>query len=313
MTLDGRLLDDDFVGTRFGDHMSGFIGDDVLFGRSGDDRLFGEAGDDRLVGGNGNDRLFGGGGDDTLRGNFGSDRLFGGDGKDNLNGGLGLDFMDGGDGNDVYIVDNIGDIVVEGVGGGTDFVRSSTIDLRLINYANVENLRLFGVADLDLTGNNSDNTLIGNDGANRIVGKGGADKIDGRDGDDDLYGNGGADRLTGGLGRDKLTGGSGADQFIFNDALETGTTGATRDKITDFSQAQGDLIDLLGIDAEVGGGNQAFTFIGAAGFSGSAGELRFNQTATKTIVQGDIDGDGVKDFSIELTGVIALVAGDFVL
>ncbi len=314
VTLSGSTLDDDFVGTRYGDTMYGFLGDDEILGRSGDDFLFGELGHDTLKGGSGSDRLYGGDGNDVLRGNFGADVLFGGDGEDNLKGGFGIDFMDGGNGDDTYIVDVTRDIVVEGASGGdNDQVRSSKISLNLANYANVEDLHLTGSLDLNLTGNNSANSLTGNDGANKLTGKGGADKIDGQGGDDVLVGNGGADKLTGGMGRDKLTGGSQADQFIFNDALETGITGATRDKITDFKQAQGDLIDLSGIDAISGVGNQAFTFIGDSGFSSTKGELRFTQTATKTFVQGDIDGDGVRDFVIELTGQITLTAGDFVL
>lgn len=84
VTLSGSTLDDDFVGTRFGDTMYGFLGDDQILGRSGDDFLYGEMGDDDLFGNTGNDRLYGGDGNDTLRGNHGADVLFGGDGKDTL-------------------------------------------------------------------------------------------------------------------------------------------------------------------------------------------------------------------------------------
>ncbi len=45
------------------------------------------------------------------------------------------------------------------------------------------------------------------------------------------------------------------------------------DTIWDFSHAQGDRIDLSAIDANSSvGGNQAFTFIGAANFTGTAEE-----------------------------------------
>ena len=311
--LNGSLLDDDYVGTRYGDVMSGFIGDDKILGRAGDDDLFGEAGKDELRGNTGQDRLYGGDGNDKLVGGRGSDQLYGGEGNDKLIGGFGLDYHAGGAGNDTYTVDRTGDLVVENAGEGTDEVRSSVINLDLANYANVEDLRLTGAANLDLVGNGGANSLTGNDAKNKITGNGGADTIDGRGGKDILLGNGGADMLTGGMGRDKLTGGANADRFIFNAAAETGTTGTTRDKITDFSQAQGDRIDLSAIDAKSGGGNQAFSFIGTDAFSSTKGELQFVQNGGKTLVRGDIDGDGVKDFEIELSGLHTLTAGDFLL
>ena len=61
--------------------------------------------------------------------------------------------------------------------------------------ANVENLRLTGLAAVAGTGNTLDNTLRGNDAANALSGLAGAD---------DLYGNGGDDTLDGGTGDDRL-------------------------------------------------------------------------------------------------------------
>lgn len=303
--LNGSMLDDDYVGTRYGDDMSGFIGDDQLTGRSGDDDLFGGAGKDTLHGNTGNDRLEGGDGADRLFGGSGSDQLFGGAGNDTLNGGFGLDFHAGGLGNDFYRIDNAGDVVVENTGEGIDQVLSSVIDLDLADFANVENLRATGAADLDLTGDGLANHLAGNGADNVLMGL---------DGDDTILGNGGVDTIVGGLGRDKMNGGAGADTFVFNALNETGTTRATRDQIRDFSSGQGDLIDLAGIDSATAvPGDQAFTFIGTSVFSSVEGQLRYKQTASKTIVQGDIDGDGVKDFEIILTGVINLGAGDFIL
>ncbi|MCP5075867.1 MAG: calcium-binding protein, partial [Rhodobacteraceae bacterium] len=304
VVLNGTMLDDDFVGTRYGDEMSGFIGDDSLLGRSGDDELNGEAGNDTLKGNAGNDRLEGGAGNDALFGGTGSDQLFGGTGNDALNGGFGLDYLEGGSGNDTYTVDRTGDMVVENAGQGTDKVRSGSFDLDLADFANVENLALLGLADLDASGNDGANTLTGNGGANILTGFGGDDK---------LKGGAGADDLIGGLGRDKLTGGADADRFIFNAAAETGTTSATRDIIKDFSQAETDLIDVAAIDAGVAAGDQAFAFIGTAAFSGAEGELRYVQTATKTIVEADVDGDGAADFTITVLGLHTLAAGDFIL
>ena len=50
--------------------------------------------------------------------------LAGNTGNNTLNGGAGADSMAGGTGNDTYVVDNIGDSVVEAAGEGTDLVQS---------------------------------------------------------------------------------------------------------------------------------------------------------------------------------------------
>ena len=60
-------------------------------------------------------------------------------------------------------------------------------------------------------------------------------------------------------------------------------------------------------------GNQAFSFIGSAIFSHTAGELRAYQAAGQTWIQGDIDGDGVADFLIRIDGLHTLTASDFIL
>jgi len=91
--------------------------------------------------------------------------------------------------------------------------------------------------------------------------------------------------------------------------------GASADRITDFTRAQGDKIDLAGIDANTGAaGNQAFGFIGSGLFTGHAGELRAAVTSPGvTTIAGDTNGDGVSDFHITLAGNLSLVAADFVL
>lgn len=70
--------------------------------------------------------------------------------------------------------------------------------------------------------------------------------LDGGTGADTLTGGLGDDILTGGAGADTLTGGSGVDTFRFDRA------GGAPDHVTDFSAAQGDIIDLhdlLGAEA----------------------------------------------------------------
>jgi len=75
------------------------------------------------------------------------------------------------------------------------------------------------------------------------------------------------------------------------------------------------VIDLSAIDAVgPGGANDAFTFVGTGPFAG-AGSLRFQLLAGKGItrVEGDIDGDGIADFRIDLTGQLTLTDTNFVL
>ena len=71
------------------------------------------------------------------------------------------------------------------------------------------------------------------------------------------------------------------------------------DRYADFNEAEGDRIDLSAIDADLlAAGDQAFTPIGTeVAFNGIAAELRFNGG----FLEGDVNGDAVTDFRIELT------------
>ena len=170
-------------------------------------------------------------------------------------------------------------------------------------------------AGLAQTGANRFERLIsienaaGTDVADAIAGSSAANALRGLGGDDEIAGRGGNDVLVGGRGHDLLQGDSGADRFDFNGLLES-VSGARRDVILDFNNGEGDLIDLRDIDADAGrGGNQTFDFIGGDSFSGTAGELRFSGG----IVAGDVNGDGVADLEIELSGVGSVFRGDFLL
>jgi Ca2+-binding RTX toxin-like protein len=79
-------------------------------------------------------------------------------------------------GNDIYTV-GTGDTIVETSTGGTDTVQSSTINLSLANYANVENVRLYGSLARSATGNSGNNILNGesNTAANTLTGLAGND------------------------------------------------------------------------------------------------------------------------------------------
>lgn len=73
-------------------------------------------------------------------------------------------------------------------------------------------------------------------------------------------------------------------------------------------------MDFAAIDANSSlTGNQAFTFIGNAAFSGHAGELAYSTIGGRLIVVGDINGDRAADFGLNVLGVSSLSASDFVL
>jgi Ca2+-binding RTX toxin-like protein len=253
-------------------------------------------------------------GNDTLYGFVGIDILDGGTGDDILDGGTGRDSMQGGAGNDTYVVDDI-DEVLENLNSGIDTVRAS-VSFLLPDH--VENLELAETAtnahgvgnNLDnvLRGNSSNNALLGGAGRDTIDGGGGNDRIEGGDGADTMFGGDGADILEGGAGFDIMNGEAGADTFTFRSHLDS-LFGTQEDQLPDFSAAEGDKIDLSQIDASTAAGEQAFSFIGTnVAFNGVAGELRFNAS----YVEGDIDGNGIADFSIAVNAS-SMVAADFIL
>ncbi|HEY1144713.1 MAG TPA: calcium-binding protein, partial [Allosphingosinicella sp.] len=171
---------------------------------------------------------------------------------------------------------------------------------------------LFGGAGADLLdGGGGDDDLFGNVGNDRLLGQAGSDRLHGGDGADQLDGGADADRLFGDHGRDTMTGGTGRDIFQFDDG-DTGATQGSADRITDFSHAQGDIINLQPVDARSDvAGDQSFTFIGSQDFSGQAGELRVEAVAGHLLVEGDANGDRVADLVIQVDGPAQLVATDF--
>ena len=111
---------------------------------------------------------------------------------------------------------------------------------------------------------------------------------------------------------DQLFGGFGADRFEFAALAES--TAAARDTIGDFSRSQADRIVLTGIDANTtASGNQAFIFKGLTGFTHQAGELIYGFSGTTTIISGDVNGDGIADFSVRMSNKVSLIASDFLL
>jgi Ca2+-binding RTX toxin-like protein len=256
---------------------------------NGDDWVWGSPGDDQIDGLDGNDKIKGNGGDDSIYGGKGHDWLDGGDGNDLLMGGAGADELLGGSGKDgvSYLDSPVG--VAVSLYHNVAYFGTAEGD----TFSSIEFVWGSDFADI-LVGDDGDNGLAGFNGDDYLLGLGGDDKISGDNGNDALFGmdgidtlNGGSgnDWLWGGMGGDSLTGGIGGDTFSWNDTAESGTASWTRDSVEDFNRAEGDRLDLANIDANVyTPGNQAFTFIGTADFSG-IGQIRYYHDNGNTYIE----------------------------
>jgi Ca2+-binding RTX toxin-like protein len=176
---------------------------------------------------------------------------------------------------------------------------------------------VYGIAPdtaVTLDGTRASQTLAGGAFDDLLRGRGGDDTLHGNGGTDILNGGTGNDVLIGGAGKDALFGGAGSDVFKLTGVADSGVGGAHRDVIHDFEQGS-DTIDLSAIDANSNtAANDAFTFVGTAAFSHTAGEVRqFTAQDGATVVAGDVDGDGVADFQIALSGSLTLHGSDFIL
>jgi Ca2+-binding RTX toxin-like protein len=119
-----------------------------------------------------------------------NETFYGYGGNDYIDGGLGADRMFGGTGHDTYVVDNIGDAVIENANEGFDTVR---VHFSYTIPANVEVLELTGTAQINATGSSADDRLYGNSARNILWGHAGDDILDGRGGNDIMVGGTGND------------------------------------------------------------------------------------------------------------------------
>lgn len=254
------------------DTLMGAAAADTLNGGAGADILSGAAGDDLYVVDNGGDRVteLAAGGFDTVKtylasytltsevealtfagagtftgtgnasgnlmtGGTGNDTLSGLGGADTLDGGLGADRLIGGVGDDLYVLDNIGDVAVEGVGEGVDTIRTGLATFIL--GANLENLVYSGAQGFRATGN---------DLGNQITGGAANDLIDG------------------GLGADTLIGGLGSDTYFVDQ---------TGDVIIEGLNGGYDLVKTTANVYALSDNLETLTFTGTGGFTGTGNGL----------------------------------------
>lgn len=167
-------------------------------------------------------------------GGTGSDQINGNSAANNIAAGLGDDTVDG--------------------GAADDYLRGDSGDDSLIGGAGFD----------DINGNQGDDTARGGDGPDWVVGGQAHDRLFGDAGDDVVYGNLGDDTQDGGDGRDWVRGGQGSDSIAggagddwmsgdLGDDTVSGGTGADifhtwgaagLDRVTDFSRAEGDRVQV---------------------------------------------------------------------
>jgi len=128
-----------------------------------------------------------------------------------------------------------------------------------------------------------------------------------------LSGTTNADVFLLGGGLDTVTGRAGLDLFLFQPAA-IGDAAASATTMEDFSRPLGETLDLSAIDAIAATpGNDAFTFIGTAPFSGTPGELRWQDLGTSRLIQGNVTADTTADLTIFVKATGPVDASWFVL
>jgi serralysin len=207
---------------------------------------------------------------------------------------------------DVFIGSK-GDNEFRGLGGVDSYNGGKGQDNLLFRYW--ENVGQTGVTvDLSLTTGQIISDGFGNTETTKSI-----EAVNGSQFDDDIklgkangwaWGDEGDDRLEAGTGQQWFGGGEGEDTFVFA-ALNTLGNKDTRDEIDDFSQSDGDHIDLAGIGGLFFGGEGAF--------SGEEGEIRYTIAGEKTIIAIDTDGNGKANFQIQVNRAVEFEQGDFIL
>jgi len=221
-------------------------------------------------------------GANSQTGTSAGETLTGSANNDKIAGGAGDDTINAGDGNDTQLYGQAGSDIING-GIGADNI-----------YGGSGNDFLYGYQAPAASSSIQD----------------GADDIYGGSGNDQIFGQNSNDLIVGGFGADTLTGGTGADSFRYLDVRDTGDT------ITDFSQAQGDRIDMTALyTGSVNGGVLIFDDVLATAGGVAEGHVGYAYDAGTdvTTVYVGVNAAYGADLEIKLNGNIDLAAGDFLL
>lgn len=249
LTLTGSSSDINGTGNSLNNTITGSTGDNILDGGTGADTLIGGSGNDTYIVDDAGDTLTEGSsaGTDTVQSsltwtlatNFENLTLTGSaningtgtSGNNIITGNSGINTLTGGAGNDTYIIQNAAAVIVENSSEGTDVVQAS---VSYVLSSNIETLTLTGTANIDATGNGSNNTLNGNAGNNI---------------------------LDGGAGNDSMFGGAGNDTYIVDSSSDNVTETANngndlvRSAVTWTLGSNVEYLILTGISAINGTGN----------------------------------------------------------
>lgn len=302
----------------------------------------GTAGDDAFWGADGNDTFYGNLGNDTFQPGLGNDLVVGDAGDDVFFFSGGNDTVDGGLGSDLLCYEGTTRLKLD-----MTSLSPQMIGINTLKISNVEHVEYYGTNGNFIIGSSQPNSIrsIGSETNDFLFGLGGDDSINGGDGSDTILGGNGNDvlmktggfgRMFGGSGEDTLsseeggiyvggdeadilfasaakdvlwggnagtkTGDGAVDHFVFS-AAEMGI-GAYRDVIRDFEVGTDSIMIITP------SGNA--TFVGQASFTASANEVRAIVIGKNTLVQIDLDGDGVSDGDILLNGQMTLSSSDFI-
>ncbi|MDO3433992.1 calcium-binding protein, partial [Rhizobium sp. CBN3] len=224
--------------------------------------------------------------------------ITGGAGNDTLDGAAGADSLIGGAGNDTYLVDDVGDVVTEGLNAGTDLIKTALSSYTLGN--NVENLQYTGSGSFTGTGN----ALV-----NTITGGAGNDTLDGGIGNDTLNGGAGNDTLIGGAGSDTMSGGTGDDIYVVDSAT---------DVVVENANEGNDTVQTVLASYTLGNNVENLTYTGSASFTGTGNAFAntitggaFNDTLNGGLgADSLIGGEGNDTYIVDNAGDIVTEAAD---
>jgi VCBS repeat-containing protein len=194
--------------------------DEIIFGTAYDNTLKTNGGDDTLLGSSGDDKLYGGSGDDTYIYNLG-------DGHDTIHDAKGRDTIILGEGiikdnirflskqNDLIIIINENNsIKIKDWNQSEDYMIESIIffDNTILTGNEIVTMIEEYVSDIEIEGDNSDETLVGNESINTLIGQKGDDILDG-DANDDIF------VFNLGDGNDKIIDTQGKNKIVFGENI----------------------------------------------------------------------------------------------
>jgi Ca2+-binding RTX toxin-like protein len=331
----GNALNNFLSGNAAANTLDGGLGADTLDGGLGADTLIGGAGNDTYMVNDASDAVsestslngsVDAGGVDLVNssvsyvlGNFVENLILTGDSAINgtgnalnnvitgnaaantLNGGSGADTLSGGAGNDLYVVDNLADLVSESTvlngtvdADGVDQVNSS-VSYALSGF--VENLLLTDTLAINGTGNALNNLITGNAAANVLDGGTGADTLIGGAGNDTYVVDDAADvvsettAINGTVDSGGLDGVNSSVTFILGSFVENLTlTGTTA--INGTGNALNNLITGNTGANTLNGGTGADTMIGGAGNDSYVVDNAGDLVSEATLLNGTVDAGG---------------------